>query len=71
MQHFTDEQSYVYLRYNWTSTSERLQAVVATLAESFRQSRGTVMRQVNTDFAPAFNVVLTALSVCQQHSHCE
>jgi hypothetical protein len=63
MQRFTDEQSYVYLRYNWTSTSERLQAIVATLAESCRQSRGTGKRQVNTDFAPAFNVVLTVLEV--------
>ena len=63
MQRFTDEKSFTYLRYNWTSTSERLQSIASTLAERCRQSRGTGNRQVNTDFAPAFNVVLTALEV--------
>lgn len=60
---YKDARSYVYLRYNWTSNSERLQVVAATLAERCRASRGTGVRQVRTDFAPAFNVVMTALEV--------
>lgn len=63
----TVQNSYIYLRYNWTSTSERLQAVAATLAERCRQSRGTGKRQVKTDFAPAFNVVITALEVSEAY----
>lgn len=62
-QRFNDERSYTYLRYNWTSTSEKLKAFVAKLAEQCRKSRGTGKREVKTDFAPAFNVVLTALEV--------
>lgn len=60
---FNDERSFIYLRYNWTSTSQRLQALAATLAEQCRLSRGTGKRQVKTDFTPAFNVVMTALEV--------
>ena len=60
---FKDEASYVYLRYNWISTSPKLLAIAATLAERCRQSRGTGARQVYTDFAPAFNAVLTSLEV--------
>jgi hypothetical protein len=63
MQRFTDEKSYTYLRYNWFSTSRRLHFIATTLAEQCRQSRGTGKRKVNTDFAPAFNAVLTALEV--------
>jgi hypothetical protein len=59
----TIQKPYVYLRYNWISTSERLQAVAATLAEQCRVSRGSGVRQVRTNFVPAFNVVLTALEV--------
>lgn len=60
---FIDEKSFIYLRYNWLSTSSRLNAIAATLAERCKQSRGTGKRQVNTDFSAAFNVVLTALEV--------
>ncbi len=60
---FNDERSFIYLRYNWLSTSSRLNAIAATLAERCKQSRGTGKRQVNTDFSAAFNVVLTALEV--------
>lgn len=60
---FKDEISFVYLRFNWFSTSTKLQAIAATLAEQCRQSRGTGVRKVNTDFAAAFNVVLTSLEV--------
>lgn len=63
MQRFPDEKSYTYLRYNWFSTSPRLHFIATTLAEQCRKSRGTGKRQVNTDFAPAFNAVLTALEV--------
>jgi hypothetical protein len=60
---FIDEKSFIYLRYNWLSTSSRLNAIAATLAERCKQSRGTGKRQVNIDFSAAFNVVLTALEV--------
>ncbi len=60
---FNDENSFVYLRYNWISTSPKLLDIAATLAERCRQSRGTGIRQVYTDFAPAFNAVLTSLEV--------
>ncbi len=60
---FNDERSFIYLRYNWCSTSSKLLTIAATLAERCRQSRGTGKRRVNTDFSPAFNVLLTALEV--------
>lgn len=60
---FNDERSFIYLRYNWLSTSARLHAIAGTQAERCRQSRGTGKRQVNTDFSAAFNAVLTALEV--------
>lgn len=60
---FNDERSFIYLRYNWCSTSSKLLTIAAKLAERCRQSRGTGIRRVNTDYAPAFNVVLTALEV--------
>ena len=63
MQIFTDEKSYIYLRYNWFSTSQRLHVVAYSVAEQCRQSRGTGVRQINTDYAPAFNAVLTSLDV--------
>jgi hypothetical protein len=61
------EKDFVYLRYNWISTSQRLSAVAALLAEKCRRSRGT-KRQVYKDFAPAFNVVLTSLEVSGAYS---
>lgn len=60
---FNDERSFIYLRYNWCSTSSKLLTIAAKLAERCRQSRGTGIRRVNTDYAPAFNVLLTALEV--------
>jgi len=60
---FKDEKSYIYLRYNWNSTAPKLLEIATTLAERCRQSRGTCTRQVYTDFAPAFNAVLTSLEV--------
>jgi hypothetical protein len=62
MQRFKDEKSFVYLRFNWVSTSQKLLNIAATLAEKCRQSRSTE-RQVLTDFAPAFNTILTSLEV--------
>lgn len=62
MQRFTDEKSFIYLRFNWISTAPRLLSVVKALAEACRQSRGE-KRQVKTDFTPAFNAVLTSLEV--------
>lgn len=60
---FNDERSFIYLRYNWCSTSSKLLTIAAKLAERCRQSRGTGIRRVNTDYAPAFNVLLTGLEV--------
>jgi hypothetical protein len=57
-----NENTFIYLRFNWISTSPKQLAVVATLAEACRQSRGK-KRQVKTDFTPAFNAVLTSLEV--------
>ena len=62
MQRFTDEKSFIYLRFNWVSTAPRLLSVVKTLAEACRHSRGK-KRQVKTDFTPAFNAVMTSLEV--------
>ena len=62
MQRFNDEKSFVYLRLNWISTSPKLLSVVASLAERCRSSRGS-KRRILTDFAPAFNAVLTSLEV--------
>ena len=62
MKSFTDKKSYNYLRFNWISTSPMLLEIAATLAERCRQSRCKV-RQVKTDFTPAFNAVLTSLEV--------
>ena len=59
---FNDEKTFVYLRFNWISTSPKQLALVETLAEACRQSRGK-KRQVKTDFTPAFNTVLTSLEV--------
>lgn len=59
---FNYESSFIYLRYNWISTSPKLLAAVTTLAEECRQSRGE-KRKVKTDFTPAFNAVLTSLEV--------
>lgn len=61
-QRFKDEKSFVYLRYNWISRSPKTLDVANSLAELCRQSRGST-RQVYKDFAPAFNVVLTALEI--------
>lgn len=63
MKSCTEKKLYVYLRYNWSSTSPKLQTIAATLAEQCRLSRGTGVRQVYADFAPAFNAVLTSLEV--------
>ena len=57
-----NENTFIYLRFNWISTSPKQLAVVATLAKACRQSRGE-KRQVKTDFTPAFNAVLTSLEV--------
>jgi len=62
MERFKDEKSFVYLRFNWISTSQKLLNTAATLAERCRQSRSKE-RQVLTDFAPAFNTLLTSLEV--------
>lgn len=59
---FQDEENFIYLRYNWISTSLKLLETCQALAESCRVSRGK-QQQVYTDFAPAFNVVLTSLEV--------
>ena len=59
---FKDERSYVYLRFNCISTSPKLLELVGKLAERCRLARSTV-RQVNKDFAPALNAVLTSLEV--------
>jgi hypothetical protein len=59
---FNDEKSFIYLRYNWISTSTKLLQIALELAEACRQSRGN-KRQVKTDFTPAFNAVLTSLEV--------
>jgi len=59
---FNDENSFVYLRYNWISTSTKLLQIAVELAEACRHSRGK-KRQVKTDFTPAFNAVLTSLEV--------
>lgn len=62
MQRFKDEKSFVYLRFNWVSTSQKLLNIAANLAERCRQSR-SAERQVFTDFAPALNTILTSLEV--------
>jgi hypothetical protein len=62
MHQFADKENYIYLRNNWISTSQELNEIAASLAEECRLSRGT-KRQIYTDFAPAFNVVLTSLEV--------
>lgn len=58
----TEMNEFIYLRYNWISTAPKLLDIAATLAERCRQSRSKV-RQVKTDFTPAFNAVLTSLEV--------
>ena len=62
MERFKDEKSFVYLRFNCISTSQKLLNTAATLAERCRQSRSKE-RQVLTNFAPAFNTLLTSLEV--------
>ncbi len=62
LQRFNIDQSFVYLRYNWISTSTKLLQIAVELAEACRHSRGK-KRQVKTDFTPAFNTVLTSLEV--------
>ncbi len=62
MQRFNDEKSFIYLRFNWVSTSPKLLNIAATLAERCRKSRST-KREVFTDFSPAFNTLLTSLEV--------
>mgnify|MGYP001395007197 CR=1 FL=1 len=59
---FKDEGAYIYLRYNWSSTSPKLDVISTELAERCRQSRST-KRQVHKDFTPAFKVILTSLEI--------
>lgn len=64
---FNDEDSLIYLRFNWISKSLKLVDNAMSLAEMCRLNRGT-RRQVNKNFAPSFNTILTSLEVSGAYS---
>ena len=53
---------FIYLRYNWLSTSGKLINISQRLAEACRLSRGKI-RKSRKDFVASFNVILTSLEV--------
>lgn len=59
---YKDVSNYIYLRYDWISSSIKLSEISERLGEACRKSRGQI-RKSKTEFSPAFNVVLTGLEM--------